>query len=291
MAQSHYNCVTTSVHANQRQLVAMASSILGNLEPAKLAVRKALVRLAKQDCASIENLQAWLFRACGKEISKARRRRAVFRPEVFWQNLTEDRAEEGSDNVRHRDCINLLLSRLDELPEDDAEVIRLFYMAGLEVSQVVEVLGLRANRVHQLHFAGLVGLRRLTSAEQREESAARRSAYGMSVEERQAIAQELAHNADFSDDLESLVALRGELIAAGRWFRSLPRLDLDEATCQQIEKAAERSSEFEVWHLFWVCICAVGLVIGFAALKAKSEFEVADPRASAANTGGAAGNP
>jgi hypothetical protein len=171
------------------------------------------------------------------------------------------------------------------LPEEQAKVIRLFYMAGLEVAQIVEVLGLKTNLVHQLHFAGLVCLRRLLPPEQREESAARRSPYVMSSGESKVFEHELAHNADFSDDLESLVALRAELIEAGRWFRSLPGLDLNEAACQRIEKAAERSYWLHAWRWLWVCIFVVWSVIGFAALKSKSDIDLEDPRAAAAHGG------
>jgi hypothetical protein len=103
----------------------------------------------------------------------------------------------------------------------------------------------------------------------------------MSSGESKVFEHELAHNAGFSDDLESLVALRTELIEAGRWFRSLPGLDLNEAACQQIEKAAERSYWLHAWRWLWVCLFVVWSVIGFATQKSKSDFELEDPRASA----------
>lgn len=166
----HLICVETAVRLHERRLVSLAYSILRSLEQAKDEVQNAFIQLAKRDCPSIENKEAWLVTVCRNAAFKAlsRGRRTTAFTESQWESLPDEATEMGGEMLEKKERAKLLLENLESLPEKQREVMRLYYLAGMKPAQIAEVLGEKPNNVHQLHFAGLSSLRKKMSVEPKQ---------------------------------------------------------------------------------------------------------------------------
>ena len=104
-----------------------------------LAALEALPRYRDQG-----NFAAWLFRiARGKVIDHARRQKNQL-------PLEEEYPAEGNDllaQVAHADEIERLAALIRQLDEDEQELVRLRYTAGLPFAQIAAILGSNENTV------------------------------------------------------------------------------------------------------------------------------------------------
>jgi RNA polymerase sigma-70 factor (ECF subfamily) len=145
----------------QRPLIGYAARLLGNdFDAARDVVQEAFLKLCEQERAKVEpHLVEWLFAVC--------RNRAldVMRKEKRMRLLDDSQAHaladpsDPSTAAQSRGDATSILAMLDDLPANQAEVIRLKFQHGLSYEQISGITQLSIGNVGYLIHTGIKALR------------------------------------------------------------------------------------------------------------------------------------
>lgn len=145
--------LTCALERYERPLVSYAKAITGDLESARDAVQETFLRLSRQDLDAIEpRLAPWLFFVCRN--CALDHRRKVVRLTHSVDDAVPDPGPNPSDEAGATEDAAQLRSLVARLPENQREIVRLKYDAGLTCREIAEVMKTTANHVGvQLHNA------------------------------------------------------------------------------------------------------------------------------------------
>ncbi len=107
------------------------------------------------------------FTICRRRVIDAGRRERRRRTEPFSPEVLATRGPASAGDVDARLALNAALERLSGLPRDQAEVILLRVVAGLDADSVGEILGKRPGTVRVLQHRGLERLAEALAEERR----------------------------------------------------------------------------------------------------------------------------
>lgn len=137
-------------------LVRYAARLTGDLEAARDVVQDTFLRLCREDRAKVDGHMAeWLFTVCRHRALDVRRK------EVRMTTMTAEKAAShpspGPDQAlqaEHRDTARQVQRIVATLPENQQEVVRLKYQAGLSYKEISRVTELSVSNVgYLLHTA------------------------------------------------------------------------------------------------------------------------------------------
>ena len=97
----------------------------------------------------------WTFTICRRRVIDAGRRDGRRRTDPVAPGVLERRALEGDGGLGARLALDAALAHLSRLPRDQAEVILLRVVVGLDADSVGEILGKRPGTVRVLQHRGL----------------------------------------------------------------------------------------------------------------------------------------
>ena len=109
----------------------------------------------------------WTFTICRRCVIDAGRRDGRRRTDAVPHELFEARSRAGDGGIEARVALDAALDHLTRLPRDQAEVILLRVVVGLDADSVGEILGKRPGNVRVLQHRGL---ERLAAELKRERS-------------------------------------------------------------------------------------------------------------------------
>ncbi len=128
--------------------------------------------------ATTEQFMAWLLRVHERTIHETIRghvgaeRRAVNREEPLAEHHLDDAAQRHdrqaspSCKAQRREAAAALAKRLERLPDDQREAVRLRYLEGRSVAEIAEHLQRSPGAVASLVYRGLENLRRLSNSKE-----------------------------------------------------------------------------------------------------------------------------
>ena len=132
---------TEQITAERHGLLQYACYRLGNLHDAEDAVQDAYIKLHQrlsENETEVKNLPAYLYRTLAN-LCVSRRREAGRTPTVSLDTQPEPLAPETEDFEQEFRRINRLLS---EIPDEQAEVIRLRYYGDKSLQEIADILGI-----------------------------------------------------------------------------------------------------------------------------------------------------
>lgn len=97
----------------------------------------------------------WTFTICRRRVIDAGRRDGRRRTDAVPQDVLEARSCAGDGGLEARVALDAALGHLTRLPRDQAEVILLRVVVGLDADSVGEILGKRPGTVRVLQHRGL----------------------------------------------------------------------------------------------------------------------------------------
>ena len=153
--------IRSVVERYEGQLVRYAARITGDVERGRDVAQEAFLRLCREDRAKVDgHLAEWLFTVC--------RNRAldVKRKEKRMHSLPADQAAKQPSNepdqaiaAETRDTADHLRRLLETLPENQQEVVRLKFQAGLSYREISRVTELSVSNVGYLIHTAIRRLR------------------------------------------------------------------------------------------------------------------------------------
>jgi RNA polymerase sigma-70 factor (ECF subfamily) len=97
----------------------------------------------------------WMFTICRRRVIDAGRRAGRRRTDPVAPQLLERHSAEGDGGIEARLALDAALAHLSLLPRDQAEVILLRVVVGLDADSVGEILGKRPGTIRVLQHRGL----------------------------------------------------------------------------------------------------------------------------------------
>ena len=156
----HKNKETEQLMAAERQgLLQYACYRLGNLDDAEDAVQDVFIKMHQRlskDNEEIKNLPAYLYRTLAN-LCISRQREAKRMPIVPLDRQPELVAAETEDFEQEYQRINRLLS---EIPDEQAEVIRLRYYGDKSFQEIADILGIPLTTAKSRFTYGLEKIKR-----------------------------------------------------------------------------------------------------------------------------------
>ncbi|WP_145084900.1 RNA polymerase sigma factor [Aureliella helgolandensis] len=130
----------------------------GNLEGARDVVQEAFVRLCQQDWPEIEpHATAWLYRTCRNraiDIQRREGRMSTLDSHTDLGSLQDRTARRPDEQMQQGEQLAQVRSRLEQLPDQQQELLRLRLHDGLSYKQIADVTGLTVGNVgYTLHQA------------------------------------------------------------------------------------------------------------------------------------------
>ena len=159
------NIIDGALERYERPLISYAKSITGDLESARDAVQETFLRLSKQDVVALEpRLAPWLFFVCRNCALDHCRKIAPF----VTDGIDEEQAGEEPTPAAHAvaaDDGDRLRRLVSQLPDQQRELVKLKFEAGLSYKEMSETMRMSVSNVGvQLHEA-MGTLRRLWNRE------------------------------------------------------------------------------------------------------------------------------
>lgn len=161
----HQSWIRDMVHEYEAPLVRYARSIVGNHEAACDLVQETFLRLCRQNREAIADHEAaWLFRVCHNlALNHQRKERRMHASSDTSQIEVPNQATQNlADAEEHQ----MLWDCIDQLPENQQQVLRLKFHAGMKYRQIAAATGLSESNVGYLLHVALKSLkRRMISSE------------------------------------------------------------------------------------------------------------------------------
>lgn len=149
------------IEAYERPLGRYAYSLTGSLSSAQDAVQETFLRLCKAKRAKVEGHEAaWLFRVCRSRVFDMKRKE---RPVQALTSMDTNRlaapTADPAETAIHADAERWVPRLISQLPERQAEVIRLKFQQGLSYRDIARVMNLSESHVGVLIHTGIRTLR------------------------------------------------------------------------------------------------------------------------------------
>lgn len=161
--------IHAAVERHERQLVAYAARLVGDLEGGRDVVQDCFLRLCSQEQAAIAgHLAEWLFTVCRNlALDRLRRRTREIAMDTQDSALAElpTTAPPPSQNLEAGEARTGVLALLATLPQRQQEVVRLRFQQGLSYQQIGAITRLTASNVGFLIHTAIKALRARAPAE------------------------------------------------------------------------------------------------------------------------------
>jgi RNA polymerase sigma factor (sigma-70 family) len=150
--------IDSAVERFERPLVLYAARMVGSFDQARDIVQETFTRLCRQNPEDVRgHLAEWLFKVCRNQALDVKRKES--RMSSMTQTTRSNPQSEPWRIVEERDSAQHALKLLDTLPDNQAEVIRLKFQAGLSYKQISEVTSLSVTNVGFLIHTALKTIR------------------------------------------------------------------------------------------------------------------------------------
>ena len=145
----------------EQPLTQYAARLTGNLEAARDVVQETFLRLCRLEPGSIDGrVAAWLYTVCRNRALDVRRKESRMKPLSAANLETPTGSERNPAEVAEtRDGAGQALQALTHLPENQQEVVRLRFQAGLSYKEIAEVTRLSVSNVGYLIHTALKTIR------------------------------------------------------------------------------------------------------------------------------------
>src|SRR3954469_20412906 len=162
MREPHGTWIGDAVARYERPLISYSTRLLnGDLQSAREVVQDAFLRLCAQDEKRVApHLAEWLFAVCRNRAADVRRKegRMKLLDNERRHELISATIDPATLAETNGDAVSIL-SMLDALPPNQAEVIRLKFQHGLSYDQIAGVTKLSSGNVGYLIHTGIKTLR------------------------------------------------------------------------------------------------------------------------------------
>lgn len=157
--------IDSALERYERALVSFAKAITGDPESARDAVQETFLRLSRQDVRALEpRLAAWLFFVCRNCALDHVRKVARFTGDAIDEEHPSEDLSPAAEVAAAEETVRLRWL-IDQLPQQQRELVRLKFDAGLSYKQMGEAMQMSVSNVGvQLHVA-MQTLRRLWKRE------------------------------------------------------------------------------------------------------------------------------
>ena len=157
--------IDSALERYERALISFARAITGDPESARDAVQETFLRLSRQDVRTLEpRLAAWLFFVCRNCALDHVRKVARFMGDAIDEEHPSDDLSPAAEVAAAEETARLRWL-IDQLPQQQRELVRLKFEAGLSYKQMGEAMQMSVSNVGvQLHVA-MQTLRRLWKRE------------------------------------------------------------------------------------------------------------------------------
>ena len=145
----------------EQPLTQYAARLTGNLEAARDVVQETFLRLCRLEPASIDGrVAAWLYTVCRNRALDVRRKESRMKV-LSESNLETPSGPEQDPAVvaETRDGAGRALQALTLLPDNQQDVVRLRFQAGLSYKEIAEVTQLSVSNVGYLIHTALKTIR------------------------------------------------------------------------------------------------------------------------------------
>lgn len=157
--------IDSALERYERALISFAKAITGDPESARDAVQETFLRLSRQDVRALEpRLAAWLFFVCRNCALDHVRKIARFTGDAIDEEHPSEDLSPAAEVAAAEETVRLRWL-IDQLPQQQRELVRLKFEAGLSYKQMGEAMQMSVSNVGvQLHVA-MQTLRRLWKRE------------------------------------------------------------------------------------------------------------------------------
>ena len=168
-----------AIEEHQSGLVRYAQHFLGDLERGRDVVQDTFLQLCRQSPEKLENdikpvLRPWLFRVCRNraiDICRKEKRMKLAPADELAQRIADPETGRSSGcsmpeaAAQKKEQADSLGTQIKRLPENQQEVLRLKFHAGLSYREIAEITGLTTSNVGFLLHTAITKLRqRVASA-------------------------------------------------------------------------------------------------------------------------------
>ena len=142
-------------------LVRYAAQITGDLERARDVAQDTFLRLCKQDRAALDgHLAEWLYTVCRNRALDVRRKEQRMKTMTSEQAATQESRDSGqAAAAEQQDTASRVLQFIDKLSDNQREVVRLKFQAGLSYKEIAAVTELSVSNVGYLIHTAIKKLR------------------------------------------------------------------------------------------------------------------------------------
>lgn len=158
--------IQNALDQHEISLIRYASSILGDLDRARDVVQDTFLRLCKQEPEKLEgHLTQWLFRVCRNRALDIRRREDRMKLVADTDVELRDQSPGPSGLLQTKEALTRVTGLLTDLSENQQEVIRLKFQAGMSYREISKVTGLSESNVGFLLHTAIKTLREIVKAD------------------------------------------------------------------------------------------------------------------------------
>ncbi len=157
----HGRWIRSVVDRYEGKLVRYAAQIVGDADRGRDVVQDAFLRLCRQERAKVDgHLAEWLFTVCRNRAIDVKRKEERMRPLTANQAAVQQSSQpDQATVVERRDCVERIHALLEGLPDNQQEVVRLKFQAGLSYRQISRVTQLSISNVGYLIHTAIHKLR------------------------------------------------------------------------------------------------------------------------------------
>jgi RNA polymerase sigma factor (sigma-70 family) len=171
-SNGQHDWVRSAAERLERPLVCYATRLLGgDVDGARDVVQDAFARLCDQDERDVgPRVNEWLYtvvRNRALDVLRKENRMSLLDESAADQRIPSRTERDPAESVEASDASESIVAMLDELPRDQAEVIRLKFQHGLSYAQISGVTKLSVSNVGYLIHTGLKSLRERLGATDR----------------------------------------------------------------------------------------------------------------------------